>query len=53
MDKIPTNAELAVDIKRLDLAIALQGQKLEAAVKRLDAYDAFIARQPRPRKQGK
>ena len=35
---------LAIEISRLDLAVDLLGRKLQAAVARLDAYDAFIAR---------
>ena len=49
---------LAVEISRLDLAVDLLGRKLQAAVARLDQFDAFIdgaARRDacRPRKEGK
>lgn len=46
-----TLAQIVIEIRRLDLAIELMGRKLEAAVTRLDAYDAFVRRPVRGRKE--
>lgn len=37
-----TELFLTDEIRRLDLAVTLLARKLDAAVARLDAYDAFV-----------
>lgn len=47
-----TNVELAMEIRRIDLAVTLLARKLEAAVARLDTYDAFVRGAHRPKEGG-